>query len=292
MHEHMQSISSLQMDGTRRCLRNHRAHKDASLYAGFCQDVGACETPIRNPTHLARVYAIYNSTMSYPRPLLRLRYPQATARLRVCAQAISPCIRRPLSTEAKRALRTDKLRTSSIPKRYFVYLFTLSLGLGAGLFVRTFANARFDPPIPGSEEDAVALEALGDQMEELKVVKALRGQGYQVNRKSIFQGTGNQTGGWVELDTQQDINKGITRTLTEQAVAGIQGLGVQRAFWNSQTRELVGVIWIGPRLSGWPGLAHGGAIATVFEDAMSMMIAGPDVDRGTYINDAAAPSDD
>ena len=71
-----------------------------------------------------------------------------------------------------------------------------------------------------------------------------------------------------------------TRTLTGESLAGSRGLGVQRAFWNAETKELVAVVWIGGALSGWPGLAHGGAIATIFEDCMSRMIVGPDVSIG------------
>jgi len=63
-------------------------------------------------------------------------------------------------------------------------------------------------------------------------------------------------------------------------LAGSQGLGIQRAFWNAETREMVAVVWIGGALSGWPSLAHGGAIATIFEDVMSRMVAGPDVSMG------------
>ncbi|KAF2281622.1 uncharacterized protein EI97DRAFT_438942 [Westerdykella ornata] len=152
------------------------------------------------------------------------------------------------------------------------------IGAGAGLTLSGFAKARLFSPRPGSEEDVLALEALADQMDDLDIVKRMR---------SYATSYGTQSG-WIELDLQDSIANVTTsgeerrvRPLTEQAMAGIQGLGVQRAFWNSETRELVAVVWIGPRLTGWPGIAHGGAIATIFEETMARMIAGPNASIDT-----------
>jgi hypothetical protein len=154
----------------------------------------------------------------------------------------------------------------------------LTIGIGAGGYLHGYATARLHPPTPGTEEDAAALEALGDEMDELEIVKTMRN--HAMNPDLV-----GPEGGWLELEVQDNIAQVAkdgyrTRPLTQLAMAGIQGLGVQRAFWNSETRELVAVIWVGPRLSGWPGVAHGGAIATVFEEIMSRMIAGPSVSIG------------
>jgi hypothetical protein len=123
----------------------------------------------------------------------------------------------------------------------------------------------------------VALDALADQMDELEIVKTMRAHALKSREEE---------GGWLEIDVMDNTTEDIihggkrTRPLVQRAMAGIQGLGIQRAFWNSETGELVGVIWIGPRLSGWPGIAHGGAIATIFEEIMSRVIAGPNVSVG------------
>ena len=79
-----------------------------------------------------------------------------------------------------------------------------------------------------------------------------------------------------------DTGKQVTRTLTQQTMAGTRGLGVQRAFWNAATRELIAVVWFGGALSGWPGLAHGGAIATVFDEGFSRIVAGPETSLGMH----------
>lgn len=211
-------------------------------------------------------------------------FRSASRILRLCSR---PCLRnanpspflfRNLSNEAKhRTFRDRDIRQSRIPLRYVWYLLVGSIGVGAGLTLTGYATARLFCPRPGTDEDVSALEALADQMDELEIVKRMRSHTTSYGTQS----------GWLELDLQDNISNVATsgeerrvRPLTEQAMTGIQGLGVQRAFWNSETRELVAVVWIGPRLTGWPGIAHGGAIATIFEEIMSRMIAGPDVSIG------------
>jgi hypothetical protein len=87
--------------------------------------------------------------------------------------------------------------------------------------------------------------------------------------------------GWLELDLdfgrENEGKKGILGVMN-----GTRGLGVQRAFWNAETREMVAVVWIGGGMSGWPGVAHGGAIATIFEEVMARMIRGPDGSVGAH----------
>jgi acyl-coenzyme A thioesterase PaaI-like protein len=124
-------------------------------------------------------------------------------------------------------------------------------------------------------------------MDELEIVKTMRAHALNTGSGKINDEAGKVEAGWLELDVQDNIAQVAkdgyrTRPLTQLAMAGIQGLGIQRAFWNSETRELVAVIWVGPRLSGWPGIAHGGAIATIFEEIMSRMIAGPSVSIGMH----------
>jgi hypothetical protein len=75
----------------------------------------------------------------------------------------------------------------------------------------------------------------------------------------------------------------ISRTLTKVSCAGARGFGVQRVFWNAATKELVAVIWFGGAVSGWPGLAHGGAIATVFTETLSRALIGPDRPLGKLL---------
>jgi len=50
-------------------------------------------------------------------------------------------------------------------------------------------------------------------------------------------------------------------------------LGVQKIFWNATTGEAVSVIFFGGALSGWPGITHGGAIATVIDESLGRVAA-------------------
>ncbi|KAF2655496.1 hypothetical protein K491DRAFT_716188 [Lophiostoma macrostomum CBS 122681] len=177
---------------------------------------------------------------------------------------------RALSIQSKAPALERRARRRRIPWRYVAALLSLGTGAAVGTAARLWLTLRTEAPFPGTEEDDVALDALADQIEELHIVKHLRA------------GEDNSgKGPWVELDIKENMTETATdrdktiRPFTRRVMGGIQGLGVQRAFWNSETRELFAVVWIGPRLSGWPTVAHGGAIVAMFQDAMSRMIAGP-----------------
>jgi acyl-coenzyme A thioesterase PaaI-like protein len=57
--------------------------------------------------------------------------------------------------------------------------------------------------------------------------------------------------------------------LTAGALGGSRGLGgYQRIFHNKSTGEFISVLWIGGALAGWPGVAHGGVLASVLDESM------------------------
>ncbi|ORY18804.1 hypothetical protein BCR34DRAFT_472765 [Clohesyomyces aquaticus] len=175
---------------------------------------------------------------------------------------------------------------STRPRRfrlsYIWYAVCLCFGVGTGYIATSFI-APPPYPKPGSQEDELALHALASDVDSLDVVKTLRAEGFHLHADTPLNEIGKGHRGWMELDVKRNITEAAsdngqsTRTLTRQSMAGVQGLGVQRVFWNSETRELVAVVWMGGALTGWPGLAHGGAIATIFEEAMLRLVAGPNV---------------
>ncbi|KAF1962764.1 hypothetical protein CC80DRAFT_398892 [Byssothecium circinans] len=167
-------------------------------------------------------------------------------------------------------------------------------GLGLGFIVKDFVGA--SPwPAPGTQEDELYLKACTKEIEDLDIVKYMRSQSRPRQTDPTTDSgsppatpTSQQSSeaeaeqkAWIELDIKNNITESKddwgyrTRTATFQSMAGTRGLGVQRAFMNAETGELVAVVWIGKSLSGWPGLAHGGAIATIFQDCMARMVAGP-----------------
>jgi hypothetical protein len=172
------------------------------------------------------------------------------------------------------------------PRRRLLYAWyglVLFGGVSAGLTVRKFVSPAL--PVPGSREDEVLLAALASDVEQLEAVKFLRSRVDTVAELP----DGSEGKGWVELNVKTHITESKddegrqTRTITGQALAGSKGLGVQRAFWNAETKELVAAVWIGSAMSGWPMMAHGGGIATIFEDCMSRMVAGPDASIGELL---------
>ncbi|CAK7245573.1 MAG: hypothetical protein STHCBS139747_007157 [Sporothrix thermara] len=57
--------------------------------------------------------------------------------------------------------------------------------------------------------------------------------------------------------------------LTTGALGGAEGMGTyHRIFHNTVTGEIVSVLRIGRALAGWPGTAHGGALATILDEAL------------------------
>jgi len=64
------------------------------------------------------------------------------------------------------------------------------------------------------------------------------------------------------------------RSMTSGALRGSRGLGVSRSFWNESEKREITVLFFGGACAGWPGVAHGGAIATVMAEACERMVKG------------------
>ncbi|KAL5366017.1 HotDog domain-containing protein [Aspergillus floccosus] len=54
--------------------------------------------------------------------------------------------------------------------------------------------------------------------------------------------------------------------LTSGPLRGSRGLAHQKVFWNDKEKKSVSVVFLGPGLEGWPGMVHGGALATVIDE--------------------------
>ena len=171
---------------------------------------------------------------------------------------------------------------------YLWYTSILALGITTGLAAGHF----FAPPgllPPGSQEDRSILQSLSQDIDNLDIVKKLRKESFNLHSDasvvpSASRGSRKIWGkGWVELDIDpsKELETSTGKGLLG-AMSGTRGLGVQRAFWNEETREMAAVVWLGGGLAGWPGVAHGGAIATIFEEAMARTVSGPVGHVGMY----------
>ncbi|CBX92995.1 hypothetical protein LEMA_P038960.1 [Plenodomus lingam JN3] len=175
---------------------------------------------------------------------------------------------------------------------YLWYASILALGISTGLGARYFAGP-LGLPLPGSREDEIILDSLSTDIDNLEIVQSLRSQSYNLSSDTSLRsgpGLGSDSGSsargggsrkisaykdWLELDMDLSNDKEGTNGILG-VMSGTRGLGVQRAFWNANAQEMVAVVWIGGGLSGWPGVVHGGAIATIFEEVMARMVKGPE----------------
>jgi len=57
--------------------------------------------------------------------------------------------------------------------------------------------------------------------------------------------------------------------ITTGPLGGARGLGgFQRVFYNEESGECISVVWFGGAVAGWPGVVHGGVIATILDESL------------------------
>jgi hypothetical protein len=107
------------------------------------------------------------------------------------------------------------------------------------------------PPLPGTVEDERATEAVRGRAAKLAVVARLSGDP-----------------AWQSWDAYASIPPaGRASHLSAAALAGTRGVGgYQRVWFNPATLETVAVVYFGAATTGWPGVVHGGAIATMLDE--------------------------
>ncbi|KAI1261555.1 hypothetical protein F5Y18DRAFT_419508 [Xylariaceae sp. FL1019] len=140
---------------------------------------------------------------------------------------------------------------------YYAVVFLL-LGTTGGTFLRLTVAPPALPP-QGSDEDQYLQAKIQAAGAALAIVREL-----------------SADPSW----TSWDAYAGVSRTpvdgrishaetrITSGPMAGSSGLAFQRIFHNISTGEVVTVVYFGAGLAGWPGVVHGGAIATVLDESM------------------------
>lgn len=162
--------------------------------------------------------------------------------------------------------------------------FGLTLGIAGGQFV---VHTISPPSLPdiGTREDGILMADLNQRIDQEFKVKVLRGKCLAMAKQLK-----GEEGGWVEviplpleLNEKESAQQGLVSRLQ-----GAKGFGVERLFWDRSENQLVAVIWFGGSLCGWPGVTHGGAVATALAEKLSLAAALADKSR-TDILAAATP---
>ncbi|KAK8122517.1 hypothetical protein PG984_011187 [Apiospora sp. TS-2023a] len=113
------------------------------------------------------------------------------------------------------------------------------------------------PPLPaqGTPEDLYITSSIHERAAKLPLVQAL-------SADPAWQS-------WEAYDDRGPTNSEKRKgSITAGALSGSKGLAYQRVFWNPATGELVNVVYFGGGTAGWPGVVHGGALATVLDESL------------------------
>ena len=148
-------------------------------------------------------------------------------------------------------------------------LTALTFGFVGGQFVVHTVNP---PALPdmGTHEDEVLLADLNKRIDEEFKVKVLRGKCLGVAKQLK-----GEEAGWFEVVSAPPEAGNKTKkdgSLIAQ-MQGAKGIGAERVFWNRADDTLIAVVWFGGALCGWPGVVHGGALATEMAEKLSLAAA-------------------
>ncbi|TKA22827.1 hypothetical protein B0A50_07727 [Salinomyces thailandicus] len=174
----------------------------------------------------------------------------------------------------------------SFLKRYRFRIACSALALTFGFVGGGLVSHTLAPPLmpePGTREDHILIADLNKRIDEDFKVKVLRGKCLGVTKQ--LKGA---EGGWVEIVPPPPEDARIVGESLVNHMQGAKGLGVERLFWDRGEQSLVAVIWFGGSLCGWPGVTHGGAIATVLSEKLSLAASLAE-GRDSQVSAAAIP---
>ncbi|KAI1755903.1 hypothetical protein F4782DRAFT_487591 [Xylaria castorea] len=185
------------------------------------------------------------------------------------AQEAPPTSTTPAPEEATETQTDNASPTSSPspqrPKRrrrvlYFAALFLL-LGAAAGTLVRL---AITPPALPtrGSDHDIYRQRKIQAQGAALSIVRKLSTDRSWTSWEA-YAGIPET----ASPENPRSLSAAQSR-ITSGPMSGSSGLAFQRVFHNASTGEVVTVVYFGAGVAGWPGVVHGGALATVLDESL------------------------
>lgn len=107
-----------------------------------------------------------------------------------------------------------------------------------------------DLPPAGSEQDLYLQDRIHAQGNALPIVQEL-----------------SSDPAWTSWDAYSGVTAARSR-ITSGPMSGSAGLAFQRIFHNAATGEVVTVMYFGAGVAGFPGIVHGGALATLLDESL------------------------
>lgn len=154
------------------------------------------------------------------------------------------------SSTAQQPISPPKKKRSLRPYIYATLFF--AFGLTVGQYTRLIVAP---PPLPdaGTKEDLLMIDFLKSRAEKLPLVQSL-----------------STDPNWVSYEAYSSVAEEARKArLTTGPLGGARALGgFQRVFYNKISGETVTVVWFGGAIAGWPGVVHGGVIATIVDEVL------------------------
>ncbi|KAI1114673.1 HotDog domain-containing protein [Nemania sp. NC0429] len=148
---------------------------------------------------------------------------------------------------------------------YYAAVFLL-LGAIGGTFARiTIAP----PPLPaaGSDKDVYLQAKIRERGAALPLVQQLSADPSWTSWDAYAGVAATATATADATQGPRGISA-VQSRITSGPMAGSSGLAFQRIFHNASTGEVVTVVYFGAALAGWPGVVHGGALATLLDESL------------------------
>ncbi|KAI0195831.1 HotDog domain-containing protein [Xylaria flabelliformis] len=151
------------------------------------------------------------------------------------------------------------------PKRRRRGLYYAALFLLLGTVTGTLVRITISPPaLPtrGSDQDIYLQQKIQAQGARLSIVQQLSADPSWTSWEAYA---------GIPETASPDNPRGLSAAqsrITSGPMSGSSGLAFQRIFHNASTGEVVTVVYFGAGVAGWPGVVHGGALATVLDESL------------------------
>ncbi|KAL2819001.1 HotDog domain-containing protein [Aspergillus cavernicola] len=192
---------------------------------------------------------------------LRISYPPTKglkfARSPFHLSLLSP--QRPYSTVGAASINS-KLRSGLRRFLGFTTIATISFFAGFGYYSTKFSHRMMAVPIPTDEESLTAFTPSDDFTQKIEDHIYNHPLAESLRQDPAFAGSRPY------MKIPENLR---SRSLTAGTLSNSKGIVVPPlVFCNKEASSLVSIIYLGPNVSGHPGIVHGGLLATLLDEGM------------------------